>query len=229
MRSFSGWVAEVQLHLRRPSALIACPPEAVPQAGQYLLAVDEEAIQATPLFLAGDWRQGFLAAPPCPDLWLPGTSLSLYGPFGHGFHLPADIQRLALIGLGDTNARLLPLGTNSQIENINITLFSDAPFTKLPPSMEAYPLKDLQESISWADFIAIDVPLENLEKMAESLRISFPGVAALRGQVLIQTSMPCSGVGDCGVCAVKIGRSWKFTCKDGPVFELDLVLKGVGW
>jgi hypothetical protein len=207
--------------------LITCPAEVVPTAGQYLLAIDEDSIQATPLFLADAWSQGFLAAPPFPGSWQPGTSLSLYGPLGRGFHLPMDVQRLALIALGETNARLLPLATASLVDNLSITLFSDAMFRELPSSMEAYPLNDLQESVSWADFIAVDVPLESLDQLAEYFSTASQGLFA-RGQVLVRTSMPCSTFGDCGVCAVKVKRSWKLACKDGPVFDLQALLKGVG-
>jgi hypothetical protein len=227
MRTLPGRVAEVQLHLGEASALIACPAEVVPTAGQYLLAIDQNSIQTTSLFLADAWSQGFLAAPPFPGSWQPGTSLSLYGPLGRGFHLPMDVQRLALIALGETNARLLPLATASLVDNLSITLFSDAMFRELPSSMEAYPLNDLQESVSWADFIAVDVPLESLDQLAEYFSTASQGLFA-RGQVLVRTSMPCSTFGDCGVCAVKVKRSWKLACKDGPVFDLQALLKGVG-
>jgi hypothetical protein len=221
-------VAEIQLHLGETSALIDCPSEVVPTAGQYLLAVHEGSIQATPLFLADDWSQGFLAAPPFPRSWRPGTELSIYGPLGKGFHLSADILRLGLIALGDTNARLLPLASASKSDRFSITLFSNAPLAELPPDLEAYPLDDLQESLSWADFYAVDTPLENIEALAEYFSDSPEGLASIRGQVLVHTSMPCSSLGECGVCAVKVKRSWKLTCKDGPVFDLQGILKGVG-
>jgi hypothetical protein len=228
MRTIAGRVAEVQLHLGQASVLIACPTEVVPAAGQYLLAVDEGSIQATPLFLADNWSQGFLAAPPFPRSWRPGTELILYGPLGQSFQLPADIQRLGLIALGDTNARLLPLANTSKSDRYSITLFSEAPLADLPPDLEAYPLDDLQGSLSWADFYAVDTPLENIEALAEYFSDSPEGLASIRGQVLVHTSMPCSSLGECGVCAVKVKRSWKLTCKDGPVFDLQSILKGVG-
>ncbi len=228
MRTLPGRVAEIQLHLGEASALIACPAEIVPTAGQYLLAIDQDSIQTTPLFLAGAWSQGFLAAPPFPGSWRPGSKLSLYGPLGRGFRLPMDVQRLALIALGETIARLLPLATNSQAGDVNITLFSDAALKELPSSMEAYPLNDLQDSVSWADFIAVDVPLESLDQLGEYFSIASQGLSPPRGQVLVQTTMPCSTFGDCGVCAVKVKRSWRLVCKDGPVFDLQAVLKGVG-
>lgn len=227
MGTYSGRVAERQLYLGEPSAVIVCPPQAVPIAGQYILAVDKQSILSTPLFPVGDWNQGFLASPPLPDSWRPGTKLTLHGPLGHGFRLPADVQRLALIALGDTNARLLPLAISYLHNNVSVTLFSDAPVPNLPHSVEAYPLNDLPESVSWADCMAFDVPMGSLERLA-GLVDSFPELAASRSQILIQASMPCGSLGDCGVCAVKVGRSWKLTCRDGPVFRFEAIIKGMG-
>lgn len=229
MRRFSGRVAEVQLHSGQASALITCPPESVPAAGQYLLAITDGSIQATPLFLAEYWNQGFLAAPPYPETWRPGTELSLYGPSGKGYHLPADVRRLALIALGDTNARLLTFVRESSQNRYHVTLFSDAPLAEIPPDLEAYPLNDLQEFLSWADFYAMDAPLISLNSLPEKFNNPPQGLAAIRGQVLVQAPMPCSTLGDCGVCAVKIKRSWKLTCKDGPVFDLQGILEGIDW
>ena len=95
MRISTGRVAELKLHQGEVSALIACSSEVVPAAGQYLLAAQAGAIQASPLFLADHSNQGFLAAPPFPDSWRPGTELSLYGPLGQGFQPPADARRKA--------------------------------------------------------------------------------------------------------------------------------------
>jgi dihydroorotate dehydrogenase electron transfer subunit len=229
MRTYQGRVAEVQLRLGEALALISCPSEAVPAAGQYLLAVQTGAIQATSLFIADGWSQGFLAAQPYPRSWRPGTELSLYGPLGRGFRLPAATRRLALIALGDSNARLMPLVSSSESEGWSATLFSDAPLGELPPDLEAYPLKDLGESLSWADFFALDVPLERLDALAEHFSDYSQSLAEEHGQVLVHTSMPCSGMGECGVCAVRVKRSWKLACRDGPVFDLRAILKGVSW
>jgi hypothetical protein len=227
MRTIPGKIAEVKLHLGEASALISCPANVVPAAGQYVLAVDQRMIQAVPLFLAEAWEGGFLAAPPSPESWQPGTQLSLFGPLGSGFQLPGDIQRLALVGLGATTARLLTLATSSQSDRLNITLFSDAPLSRLSPVLEAFPLHELPEAISWADFIAIDAPLGELVQLEQLFGNSFSSLSSLRGQVFVQTSMPCCGLGQCGVCALKVGRSWKLTCEDGPVFDLQDVLKGI--
>jgi hypothetical protein len=226
MRIQKGQVAEIQLHLGEASTLIACPSDLVPATGQYVLAVQKGATQATPLFFADSWNQGFLAAPPSPESWRPGTGILLYGPLGKEFRIPADAQRLALIAFGDTNARLLPLASATKSDRYKVTLFSDAPLAKLPPDLEAYPLRELGEVLSWADFFAIDLALEDLESLTEHFENIFQEQSSIRGQVLIHTRMPCGGLADCGVCAVKVKKSWKFTCKDGPVFDLRDLLKG---
>jgi hypothetical protein len=223
MRINKGRVAELRLHFGEVSALIACPEENVPAAGQYLLAAEKGAILASPLFLAAPSEQGFLAAPPFSESWRPGAELSLYGPLGRGFHPPADARRLALIALGSTNARLMPLVNTSRSDTYSATLYSDAPFSGLPPDLEAYPLHDLEEALSWADFFAIDAAIADLESLAEHFVNITPG----RGQVLIHTAMPCGSLADCGVCALKVKKSWKLACKDGPVFDLRDLLEGV--
>jgi hypothetical protein len=39
-------------------------------------------------------------------------------------------------------------------------------------------------------------------------------------QILIHTSMPCGGIAECGVCALRTEDDWKLICKEGPVFDL---------
>jgi hypothetical protein len=229
MRRISGHVAELRLFSREEQALIACPGEVIPAPGQYLLAAERGAIQATPLFLAGTWKGGFLAAKPFPEVWQPGTELALFGPLGNGFRLPADVQRLALITLGNTNSRLLPLVNTLKSAQASITLFSDINSPQLPPDLEAYPTQDLPESLAWADYFAVDAPIESLEKIATLINQSTQSLSVLRGQILVQTDMPCCGLGKCGVCALRIKRSWKLSCEDGPVFDLSGVIKGTSW
>jgi hypothetical protein len=223
MQIHQGRVAELKLHLGEVCAVIACPSELIPAAGQYLLAAQPGAIQASPLFLVGSARQGFLAAPPFPKSWGPGTELALYGPLGRGFRTSGDMQRMALIALGGTKARLMPLVDASRDGNYSVTLFGEAPFTDLPPDLEAYPLHDVGDALSWADFFAVDLPLERLESLAGH----FTDAPGGRGQVLVHASMPCGGLADCGVCAVKVKKSWNLVCKDGPVFDLQDILGGV--
>jgi Iron-sulfur cluster binding domain of dihydroorotate dehydrogenase B len=235
VRTYPARVAEIQLYLggaatrsvahaaQIRSARIACSAAAVPHPGQVLLAVDRENVLGASLFFAGDSPDGFLCAPPIPVSWEPGTELTLYGPLGRGFQIPTrsgSAFRLALVAAGDSAARLLPLA--SRLPDIaSVALFGDAPFPALPAFIEAYPLDDLRESFGWADFLAIDVPVEELEDLLNRLVDGLAGAAAPPGQILIYATMPCAGFGECGVCGVKTRRgSWQLACKDGPVFDL---------
>ena len=227
MRRVKGLVSALQLESREEKALVACPQQVIPEPGQYLLAAEHGAIQGTPLFLSGTWKQGFVAPKPYPSSWQPGTQLTLFGPLGNGFQLPGDVQRLALVALGNSVSRLLPLLDRMKGENSGSTIFSDLLFSDLPPVLEAYPIESLPESITWADFIVVDCPLDRLEDMATLFYKSTHEPETLRGQILIDTNIPCCGIGKCGVCAVKINRSWKLACEDGPVFDLSGVLEGI--
>jgi hypothetical protein len=231
MRTYSGRVAELQLDpAGRIAARIACPRGAVPAPGQYLLATDETSLLGIPLFNAGPALNGFLAAPPLPASWAPGTPLALRGPLGRGFRLPAGLRRLALVVAGDGTsgsgvARLLPLAIQALEENAAVTLFAAAPLPDLPLSVEAYPLEAAGEAMRWADFLAVEIPLEGLPVLGDLLGLGPGERPSTPGQALTRTAMPCAGLADCGVCAVLTGsRSWKLACKDGPVFDLTDLL-----
>lgn len=237
MRTYTGRVTEIHHQPGRaniqpaPYAGIACPQGALPRPGQYLLAADEENILGIPLYFAGQAPGGFLCAPSIPGDWRPGTYLTLYGPLGNGFHMPAEVNCLALIAAGETATRLLPLATGPQAPDA-VALFTDAPLPPLPASLEAYPLDDLGEALAWADYLAIDSPMEKLPDIVGKLRDRSGDAYLRRGQILVETSMPCAGLGECGVCAVQTSRSsrarqsrqsglaWSLVCREGPVFEL---------
>jgi hypothetical protein len=225
MRTYTGRVVEIQLdQAGRTAAQVACPAQAVPSPGQYTFALDENNILGAPLFLGRRLDHGFLAAPPLPAGWAPGLPVTLRGPLGRGFHLPADLRRLALAAAGETAARLLPLAEVALERNVAVTLFTDAPLPALPLSLEAYPLGALPEARAWADFLALDLPLESLPELRERLGLPDGGALDCPGQALILAPMPCAGLADCGVCAVPAPRSWKLACKDGPVFDLTDLL-----
>jgi NAD(P)H-flavin reductase len=108
-----GRVSEIRLETgRQMEVRIACPAGAIPSAGQYLLASDVDNLDdvlGIPLFAVEKSQHGFWAAPLYPIAWMPGTTLDLVGPLGHGFDLPHNIQRLGLVALGETVSRLMPL------------------------------------------------------------------------------------------------------------------------
>jgi dihydroorotate dehydrogenase electron transfer subunit len=223
VRISPGRVAEIQIDQQgNTGAWIACPPAAVPAAGQYLLArapVEDEAVLAVPLFLAGLSEGGFLAAPPVPGTWNPGTSLELRGILGNGFRLPKSLRRLALAAFGETPARLLPLAQAGLEQDLDVALFTDSTVPLLPSSLEIQPASALPEALTWADFLALDLPVELLPRLRSLLGVN---AAALPcpAQALVLAPMPCGALAECGVCAVPARRGWKLACKDGPVLDL---------
>lgn len=225
MRIYEGRVKEIRLDSTiGRAAWITCPTGAIPAAGQYILAHnldDEFAELGVWLFPGKINADGFLALPPIPASWSPGTRLELWGPNGLGFKLPDRVQRLGLAALGDTIARLLPLIEAAVSFDCSVTLFSDAPLVQLLPSVEVYPLGLLPEALTWAEFMALDVPHARLPDLRAVLGIPSNHELPCPSQVLVFTSMPCSGLGDCGVCAVSARRGWKLVCRDGPVFPLE--------
>lgn len=231
MQNYVGNISEFQLSAEgEKTARITCPPKAIPAPGQYLLAhtaEDPEAPLAEVLFSAGRDPGSFIAAPPIPPSWQLGTSLHLRGPLGKGFRLPGAIRNLALVTLGDTLTRLLPLlplADNAALFTASPSpLFSSSPF--LPLALEINPLADLPAALAWADFLALDVPLERLPDLPKLLGLSNDRYLPCPAQALVLTPMPCGGLADCGVCAVGRGHNVRLACTEGPVFDLKDLLR----
>lgn len=213
------------------SARIDCPKALIPQPGKYLLANDhyenEAPIGVTlfPVGLAGTWDDpGQVALGPIPPSWRPGTRVSLSGPLGHGFNLPKQLSRLGLAGFGGSFARLLPLVYPAIDSGADVAVFtSDHNIPdSLPVTVEVHPLSALGENLSWASFMAIDIPIQALPDLRPALELGLHERMPCPVQVLIQIPMPCGAVADCGACAVPTRRGgYKLACKDGPVFDLN--------
>ncbi len=204
---------------------IRCAPNLIPAPGQYLLARmerDTATPLAVPIFSAGFCIGGFTPAHPLPPNWLPGAQLSIRGPFGKGFKLPPTARFVALAAFGQNTTRLLGLMENALTQNTAIVLLTDTPPDGLSAAVEISPLAALPDITHWADYIAIDAPRSMLSSLTASLAKS-----GYRndGQILVETSIPCGGLGECAVCAVPLRKGFKLACKDGPVFDMRLLLE----
>jgi NAD(P)H-flavin reductase len=229
MRRFEGRVIELhRLSEGEAGAWISCPERWMPAPGQYLLAWNprgEDEPLSVPLFPAAYAAEMFLAVPQGQAALLPGDLLQLAGPLGQGFHLPPGTPRLALAAFGDSLARLLPLAEQALRYNAAVAVFADCPLPPLPLSLEAHPLSSLPEGLSWASFLACDMPVELLPGLRGRLGMSEYSSLPCPGEALVTTCLPCGGAGECGVCAVPATRGYKLACKDGPVFDLE----GIQW
>jgi dihydroorotate dehydrogenase electron transfer subunit len=218
MKSGKGQVSEIYLDA---GARISCPPELIPAPGQYLLASDaSDSPLPVPLFYTDSAPEGFLAASPFPECWMPGLQVSLRGPLGRGFGVPIAARKIALVAYDDVPSRLRGLIRPALKHGSAVVLVSDFAADNLSDEVEAQPLSALQDVLAWADFAAFDVARVNLFELREKLRIMKQAQAACEAQVLIRTAVPCGGVADCGVCGVSLKSGWQLACKDGPVFDL---------
>lgn len=207
------------------SARIECPPELIPAPGQYLLAHAHASSSpiADPLFFSHSAPTGFFSAP-TSTAWTPGTALTLRGPLGHGFTLPASARKVALIAFDESPARLRGLISLAIKQNAEVTLLCNSQVDDLPELVEVQPLQAMLDIFRWADYAAVDVARENLNQLKEKFEGQNQLTARREAQVLIRTQMPCGALAECGVCAVRIHHHWEMACKDGPVFELREIL-----
>jgi hypothetical protein len=155
-----------------------------------------------------------------PPDWEPGTEIALSEARGHGFELPTRARRVALISLAANPARILPLVPMALRHHSEVALFCDAPVRELPSAVEVRGLDEAKEAFGWADFIAIDIELKQVDELGALLGIHERLPRALVSQVLVHAPMPCGGMAKCGVCAFTSGRGERLACEDGPVFEL---------
>jgi NAD(P)H-flavin reductase len=218
MHTGKGQVLELIMEDGCRHVRVACPPNLIPSPGQYLLASDRsDAPLPVPLFHTDSDPRGFTAAAPIPDSWNPGLTLSLRGPLGRGFTLPLTARKVGLVAFDDSAARLKGLIELALRQAAAITLVCVSVPEHLPDDVEVQPLSALQEIVGWADYIAFDLARENLKKLKGQL--GKRNQVMVEAQVLVRTPVPCAGIAECGVCAVRLRAAWKLACKDGPVFD----------
>jgi dihydroorotate dehydrogenase electron transfer subunit len=221
-----GIIKELVLLDGKPGARIQCDPSLIPAAGQYLLAYADgsDSPLAASVFSANSFADGFLAAPPIPTSWNPGMRLHLRGPLGHGFILPKDARRVALIAFDDYPTRLLPVLDAALKQEASVALVCQTPPDDLPLQIEVQPLSALLDICGWADTIVIDAARESLPELKKMLGRSNPFIVKNEAQILIRTPMPCGALAECGVCTVESHRGPLLACKDGPVFNFKDLL-----
>jgi hypothetical protein len=224
MKTARGKLEEIYLD---GSARIACPPELTPAPGQYLLAHANGSTDPLPVPIFSSLPlppSGFRSAPALPSVWQPGQLLHLRGPIGHGFTVPTQARKVALIAFDASPTRLLGLLSYALKQKAEVVLISDSAIGDLPEIVEVQPLKAILDVLQWADYAAMDVDRENLSQLRERLAGKEQLTAKIEAQVLIRAPMPCGAIAECGVCALPLHHDWKMICKEGPVFELKNLL-----
>jgi hypothetical protein len=229
MSTFSAQVIEIRMEAgKRVSGIISVSVPVRIEPGQYLLAqaVDQPETLPLPVFYCGaEGRQLHLAAP-LPETWQVGTLIALRGPLGSGFHLPPAARKVALAALDGWPQRLIALGDRTLQQGGDVALYCsmDVP-AALPLAVEVLPLNQLPQALAWADYLAVDVPVEMLPDLPDRLGLKDRMRCPCPAEALVVAQMPCGGVAECGVCAVHTQQGWRLACKDGPVFDVDTLLE----
>lgn len=228
MAQGTGILTEIRLEAEGLSGRITCPPGLRPAPGQYLTAATGDPFETlvVPLFPTGIEDDELLIAPPLPAHWQAGMRLNLRGPLGTGFRLPVSARRVALAALDGAPLRLLPVAWQALAQHAAVAVYTRTNPAGLPPEVEVLPIDLLPEAAAWADFLALETPLAALPELRARLGLGPYARPAAMVQVLVMASMPCSGLGECGVCAVQTRAGWQLACSDGPVFDFNQ-LEGV--
>ncbi len=228
MPSADGKLVEIRQDTHGLSGVLACPPGVRPAAGQYLLACGDHPSEviATPLFPAGPPGGDLVVAPPLPEHWVPGQTLHLRGPLGHGFTLPASARHVALCAQQAPPSLLLPLAIQALERGAAVALYTDQRPMHLAEDIEVLPVELLPEALVWADYLAACLPQAHLAAFRRSLGLPARQPARCPVEVLLLAPMPCGGPAECGVCAVLTRSGWQHICSDGPVFKLDQLEEG---
>jgi NAD(P)H-flavin reductase len=215
--------------------------------GRFVLAdLGNDSYLRAPLFPARIDVEAFgvLVSPDHPAAALqPGVEVDLIGPLGRGYDIPETTRRLLLIADTPRLPVLLPLietwiSPKNPVSPFAALLLSASmasevyPIQLLPPALEVHVvtadgsaghegvlLDLLPELVRWADCVCAASDPANYPAMAGVIREVRIGPNRRFAQALVVPSLIC-GVGACQGCAVKVGRSTKLACTDGPVFDL---------
>jgi len=128
---------------------------------------------------------------------------------------------VALLALGESPGRLLPVLHLALERGAAVVLVAETIPTDMPTDVEIQPTTAMAEVAGWADYLGIDLERDSLPALRRLLAAGGQAGSAPAGQVLVAVDMPCGGLAECGVCAVRARRGWKLACVDGPVFELS--------
>lgn len=194
------------------------------EPGQYILASREADYQQTiptVQFIESIIGEDLFIASQAPVDWIPGQRILFRGPLGHGFRLPTLFRRMLLIGLDAQPARLMSLIHKGLEKKVDIVLAGDfianpVISESIPSQVELAGMDQLPELLLWSDFVGMDLPIHHLDRLPGMIS----NVKLVGAQALIHTDMPCGGIAECGICAVKTKRGYKMACLDGPVFDL---------
>jgi dihydroorotate dehydrogenase electron transfer subunit len=151
--------------------------------------------------------------------------LDLLAPIGRAIEFAASAQRILLFGQDTAMVRLIPIAHDAVARARAVVLVSTPspepfPIHLLSPEIE-YRSEDRlnSELIAWADAIVASGSTELYRLLSDDIRATRYRLEPGFARVLVDLPMPC-GTGACCACAVDTARGVKFSCVDGPAFDL---------
>ncbi len=228
MKPLSTTITEIFQLGNETCAVLELPEKFWPHPGQYLACqLKDNPTEILPMALFKvHSKPGVLSVGPVPAHWQPGDRLDCLPPKGHGFEIPLSARNVGLLAYHVPPTRLLTLAEIIKSTKAVAALFCepstpDDLLAVIPADIEVSPMSALLDNLDWPDYLAVDIHLKDIRHLADQIP---PDTLRCEGQALIRTAMPCHGIAECGVCALKTRSGWQLTCEDGPVFNLYEVL-----
>jgi hypothetical protein len=221
MRQFDAHLEGITLSLDgQAAARLSCKPENIPSAGQAVMACKSGHCQPLRkvLFPIQTLPDGFVTDSPPEPYWRIGDTLNLWGPLGQGFTPPPGAKRWLLASFENPPNRLSALIQMGLERGATMSLCCAALPADLPPQVEWIP--EITEALSWADYLALDLPAESIPALRSRLGLSTNDTLPFTAQILISHPIPC-GLGVCYARALQGQYGPLLSCIDGPVFRLD--------
>jgi hypothetical protein len=224
--SGQGLVVELALSDGGTAVQIECHTSLIPRPGQYVMAHDGSLHSplASQLLPARYVDRGFVAAPPAPMGWRPGTRIQIRGPLGRGFRVPPGSKRIAFVALDSKPAVLLALYEELRSTGAAFSLVCDDALQDLPYQLEVHPLRSLPDVCAWSDYVAMEMVRESGTKLKEHVLREDRLITPEFTQILVRTPMPCGDLAECGVCTVRTPSGAQLVCHSGPVFDIGRLI-----
>jgi len=225
MHTGNGHVVEALLVQGQTLLRIVCPIELIPRPGQYLQAASASLIEPLPvsLFYTESAPGGFIASGDLLEKFSVGRELRFRGPLGRGFSVPPTARKIGLISFDESSAYLSGIAAVGLKQDAGVVVVSNSNEERFPDEVEIQPIANIADVLNWADYLAMHVHREKLPELKKILMEGGGLKIRKDAQVLIRTQMPCGGLADCSVCAIRESSDFQLVCKDGPVFDLEKI------
>lgn len=171
---------------------------------------------------------------------VPGTSLDLIGPLGHGWDIPAGISHALLVAGGLGAAPLGMLAEELAARGVAVTVAAGAPSEERLLARELFErvarrvvLTTDDGSCGTAGLVtgvcerlladeALDLVYTCGPEPMQRIVARQAGEAGVPCQVSLERLMAC-GIGACLSCVVRTSKGLMKACVDGPVFDAAIV------